>query len=169
MTASLLSHQENACSNEDAPEYDEELSLPFVDDYLPALLAQASKLISTEFHREVQMAGFSVTEWRILASLTGQPGISIGGLAQISVSKQPTVTRLLDRMEARGYVERFAHGTDRRVTMVRITEAGKTIVASLIQKAKEHERRVLQPFGLKRAEALKVTLRRIIELHRPLG
>lgn len=141
--------------------------LPFVDDYLAALLAQASKLISTEFHVAVQAAGFSVTEWRILATLTGSPGISTGGLAQVSVSKQPTVTRLLDRMEAKGYVERFAHATDRRITMVRITPAGQTIVADLIAQAKEHERRVLAPFGLKRAEALKITLRRIIELHRP--
>ena len=169
MTVPPTSRREPPYSTDDIPEDDDELTLPFVDDYLPALLAQASKLISTEFHREVQRAGFSVTEWRILASLTGQPGISIGGLAQISVSKQPTVTRLLDRMEARGYVERFAHGTDRRITMVRITPAGQTIVANLVEKAKEHERRVLQPFGLKRAEALKVTLRRIIELHRPVG
>lgn len=148
---------------------DEVPSLPFVDDYLPALLAQASKLISTEFHAVVQAAGFSITEWRILATLTGKPGISIGGLAQVSVSKQPTVTRLLDRMEAKGYVERFAHDTDRRITMVRITPDGQTIVADLIRRAKEHELRVLQPFGLKRAEALKVTLRRIIELHRMPG
>ena len=168
MTAPPLSSQESPYPTGDEPE-DDALPLPFVDGYLPALLAQASKLISTEFHREVEMAGFSVTEWRILASLTGQPGISIGGLAQISVSKQPTVTRLLDRMEARGYVERFAHETDRRITMVRITAAGQTIVASLILKAKEHERRILQPFGLKRAETLKVTLRRIIELHRLPG
>ena len=148
---------------------DAEPLLHFVDDYLPALLAQASRLISTEFHAVVQAAGFSVTEWRILATLTGKSGLSIGGLAQITVSKQPTVTRLLDRMEAKGYVERFAHDTDRRITMVRITPAGQTIVADLIREAKEHELRVLQPFGLKRAEALKVTLRRIIELHRLPG
>ncbi|ACY30750.1 MarR family winged helix-turn-helix transcriptional regulator [Comamonas thiooxydans] len=143
--------------------------MPFVEDYLPALLAQASKLISAEFHTVVESEGFSITEWRILASLTGTSGISTGRLAQISVSKQPTVTRLLDRMEAKGYVERFAHDTDRRLTMVRIAPAGQTIVADLIRKAKEHELRVLQPFGLKRAEALKVTLRRIIELHLPPG
>ena len=148
---------------------DDSPALPFVDDYLPALLAQASKLISGEFHTEVQAAGFSVTEWRILATLTGKPGISIGRLAQVSVSKQPTVTRLLDRMEAKGYVERFAHDTDRRMTMVRITPGGQTIVADLVRRAKEHELRVLQPFGLKRAESLKVTLRRIIELHRMPG
>ncbi len=133
---------------------DDEPVLPFVDDYLAALLAQASKLISTEFHAVVQAAGFSVSEWRILASLIGSPGISTGGLAQLSVSKQPTVTRLLDRMEAKGYVERFAHESDRRITLVRITPAGQTIVADLIEQAKEHERRVLAPIGLKRAEAL---------------
>mgnify|MGYP006165824159 CR=1 FL=1 len=114
----------------------------------------------------VQAAGFSVTEWRILATLASKPGLSIGGLAEITVSKQPTVTRLLDRMEAKALVERYPHDTDRRVTMVRITPKGRTIVAHLMEQAKEHEHRVLQPFGLKRAESLKVTLRRIIELHR---
>ena len=137
----------------------------FVENYLPALLAQASRLISTEFHAVVQASGFSVTEWRILATLTGSEGMSIGGLAQVSVSKQPTVTRLLDRMEAKGHVQRFDHDTDRRVTMVRITPQGRKIVAGLIRQAKAHEQRVLEPFGAAPAEELKSTLRRIIELH----
>ena len=38
-------------------------SLPFVDDYLPALLAQASKLISSEFHEVVQSSGASWRPW----------------------------------------------------------------------------------------------------------
>lgn len=141
--------------------------LPFVDNYLAALLAQASALISTEFHTVVQASGFSVTEWRILATLTGSNGMSIGGLAQVSLAKQPTVTRLLDRMETKAYVERYAHETDRRITMVRITHHGQKILSDLIRQAKEHERRVLEPFGLNQAEELKETLRKIIELHRP--
>ena len=43
--------------------------LPFVDDYLPALLGQASHLIQSEFHRVVKAKGLSVAEWRVLASL----------------------------------------------------------------------------------------------------
>lgn len=119
------------------PQDEHDAALPFVEDYLPALLAQASKLISAEFHAVVEAEGFSVTEWRILASLTGSQGISTGRLAQISVTKQPTVTRLLDRMEAKGYVERFAHESDRRLTMVRIAPAGQATLADLIRKAKE--------------------------------
>ena len=65
-----------------------------------------------------------------MASLAGGEPISIGQLAQITVMKQPTVTRLLDRMEAKGQVERLPHDSDRRVTLVRITPAGTRLVSS---------------------------------------
>ena len=139
--------------------------LHFVDDYLPALLAQASQLISSEFHEVARQHGFSVSEWRVMASLAGGEPISIGQLAQVTVTKQPTVTRLLDRMEARGQVERLPHDSDRRITLVRITREGAKAVEHLMELAREHELRVLEPFGLARAEELKRILRRLIELH----
>ena len=138
----------------------------FVDDYLPALLAQASHSISGEFHRVVKAKGFTVSEWRVLATLAGSDPMSIGQLAEITVSKQPTLTRVLDRMEARGQVKRIAHEGDRRVTLVGIMLVGGRLVAGLIQLAREHENRVLEPFGLQRAAELKAILRQLIELHR---
>jgi DNA-binding MarR family transcriptional regulator len=137
----------------------------FVDDYLPALLAQASQLISSEFHRIAKAKGFTVSEWRVLASLAGNDPMSIGRLAEITVTKQPTVTRVLDRMEARGHVKRLSHETDRRVTLVAITPTG-SLVSGLIKLAREHEQRVLEPFGLARAADLKETLKQMIEMHR---
>ena len=141
-------------------------STRFVDDYLPALLAQASQLISGEFHRVVTAHGFTVSEWRVLATLAGNDPMSIGRIAQITTIKQPTATRLLDRMEAKGHVERLEKDGDRRITLVRITPAGSRMVSRLIPLAREHEQRVLEPFGLQRAEDLKSTLRSIVELHR---
>ena len=138
----------------------------FVDDYLPALLAQASQLISGEFHRIAKAKGFTVSEWRVLASLAGNDPMSIGRLAQVTVTKQPTVTRVLDRMEARGHVKRLSHETDRRITLVAITPTGNRLVSGLIKLAREHEHRVLEPFGLARAAELKETLKQMIELHR---
>lgn len=138
----------------------------FVDDYLPALLAQASRLISGEFHLVVTAQGFTVSEWRVLASLAGSEPVNIGQLAEITTMKQPTVTRVLDRMQARGLIERLPNEADRRVTLVRITAAGTRLVSKLIPLALQHERRVLEPFGQQRAEDLKATLRKLIELHR---
>jgi DNA-binding MarR family transcriptional regulator len=137
----------------------------FVDDYLPALLAQASALISSEFHLVARKNGFSVSEWRVMATLAGEVPTSIGQLAQITLTKQPTVTRLLDRMESSGLVARLPHDSDRRVTLVRITRKGARMVEHLMELAREHEKRVLEPFGLQRAEELKTTLRQMIALH----
>jgi DNA-binding MarR family transcriptional regulator len=141
----------------------------FVDDYLPALLAQASQLISGEFHRIVTGKGMTVSEWRVLASLAGSEPMSIGELARTSVMKQPTLTRVLDRMQARGHVRRVAHETDRRMTVIEITPAGSRQVANLIELAREHERRVLEPFGMARSIELKKTLKKMIELHASLA
>jgi DNA-binding MarR family transcriptional regulator len=141
----------------------------FVDDYLPALLAQAHDVISGEFHRIVTAQGFTVSEWRVLATLAGAEPISVGALARTTVLKQPTLTRVLDRMQARGQVRRVAHESDRRITLVAITPVGSKVVAGLIELARDHERRVLEPFGLARSADLKATLRQMIEWHRNLG
>jgi len=113
----------------------------FVDRYLPALLAKASVLISTDFHAIVKAHGLSVSEWRVLSTLVDNKSMSIGHLAQVAVTKQPTATRLLDRMEAQGHVERVSHDIDRRVTMVRITSSGRQIVSHLVARAEIHESR----------------------------
>jgi DNA-binding MarR family transcriptional regulator len=141
----------------------------FVDDYLPALLAQASHLISGEFHRIVTQQGFTVSEWRVLATLAGAEPMSISALARLTVLKQPTLTRVLDRMESRKHVRRIPHESDRRITLVAIAPAGQQLVEGLIELAAEHERRVLEPFGLERSAVLKDTLKKMIELHRHLA
>jgi DNA-binding MarR family transcriptional regulator len=137
----------------------------FASDYLPALLAQASELISHEFHRVVLSKGFTVTEWRVLASLSNAVALSIGQIARLSVTTQPTVTRVIDKLEARGDVRRLPGPGDRRITMVEITPAGREMVAELIDLARQNEQRVLLPFGEQRSAELKAALQQIIALH----
>lgn len=144
-------------------------AMPFVGDYLPALLGQAAQLIQGEFHRVVREHGFSVSEWRVLATLAGGDSMTTGRLAEVSLTKGPTATRLLDRMVARGQVERLPDSVDRRITRVRITPEGQRTVSALISLAREHESRVLAPFGLDQVDALKATLRGLIERRRRSG
>lgn len=140
----------------------------FVDDYLPALLAQASHLISSEFHKVVRRQHLSVSEWRVLATLAslevGQT-YATGQLARITLNKQPTLTRLLDRMATMGHIERQSDASDRRITLVQISKSGRQLVELLIVLAREHERRVLEPFGQEAGAQLKQVLRRMIDMH----
>ena len=139
----------------------------FVDNYLPALLGQAWYLVSTQFHAVVEQHGLSVLEWRVLSTLARDGAMTISTLAQTTVSKQPTVTRLLTRLEAQKYVERSISLDDRRYTLVRLTRSGRRLVSGLVVLAEKHESEILAPFEAKKIEALKEVLRELIAQHSP--
>ena len=138
----------------------------FVDAYLPALLLQAHDLVASEFHLVAAEHGLAPSEWRVLATLASGEPTSIGHLAQTVVMKQPTVTRLLDRMESTGHVRRVPHGGDRRVTLVAITPGGQALASRLVALARAHESRVLEPFGARGAAGFKQQLLKLIALRR---
>ena len=139
----------------------------FIDGYLAYLLAQASSRISREFHREVTAAGLSVTEWRVLASLAGSDGESISALSQLALTKQPTLSKVVQRMEADGLVERTRVRSDRRQTVVRATPKGRRLASMLCERALRHQQAVLGPFGADNARMLLAMLRELLALHPP--
>lgn len=140
----------------------------FVDGYLAYLLAQASQRISAEFHLQVRAAGLSVTEWRVLASLEGSAGETIGTLAVLAITKQPTLSKVVQRMEADGLVERTGVRADRRQTRVCITTKGRNLIAGLCEQALQHQKAVLAPFGEERATLLIEMLEVLMTEHVPL-
>jgi len=141
----------------------------FVDDYLANLLGLAANLIMTEFHAIVAQHDLSPSEWRVLATVASVPDgedCSMARLMHFTGAKQPTLTRLLDRMVEAGHVERMDAQQDRRVTLMRLSPKGNMLVRKLINLAQAHEARVLEPLGPAAGESLKKVLKRLIELHR---
>jgi DNA-binding MarR family transcriptional regulator len=132
---------------------------PFYGDYLPYLVARAAFLILGDFHALLKRFRMPVLEWRVLASLSGGHGYTIGALARITLCKQPTLSRLIDRLEARGLARREEAPEDRRQSVVVITARGKKRIAPVLATARRHERRVLQGFRAKDVAALKRLLR----------
>lgn len=61
----------------------------------------------------------------------GQEGLTCGDVGARLVQHDPDVTRLLDRLEKRGLIERRRSTEDRRVVRTSITEAGLSMLAEL--------------------------------------
>src|SRR5256885_6476069 len=136
---------------------------PFVEDYLSYLLARASALVWEQFHRQVEENGLTVPVWRVLATLSGDDGLPVSKLAEIVLEKQPTLTKIIDRMESDGLVKRREDDDDRRQTRVYITVRGRKLVTPMLRQAKRHERDVLEDFSTADARKLKVILRGVIK------
>ena len=135
----------------------------FVDSYLPYLLARASFTISSEFHAQVEAAGFTVSEWRILASLSGVKQRTVGELADIVLAKQPTVTKMVLRMASEDLVMRAPCTQDKRQAWVSITPKGQKLVKPLLTKAALHEKNVLSSLGEPQSRALKSILQKLFK------
>ncbi|MEJ8572566.1 flavin reductase [Microbaculum marinum] len=135
---------------------------PFSEDYLLYLLARASSLASAEFHAELARIGVPVPMWRILAILSGSDGHPVGEIAARALLKQPTVTKIIDRLQDLGYVTRKPGVGDRRRVLVEISPAGEELVASLILRAREHEDRLLDAQTPAESEILKRVLQQLI-------
>ncbi len=135
----------------------------FVDDFLSSLLLRAGHAISEEFLKEIEKQKLTVTEWRVLATLSDGDGLTIGQLADMVIAKQPTVTKIIDRMSEAGLVERHTGQVDKRQTTIYTTERGKELVRDLLRRAKVAETSALRRFSDGEVETLKLTLRRMIE------
>jgi DNA-binding MarR family transcriptional regulator len=90
----------------------------------------------------------------------GADGLASGDVGERMVSREPDVTRLLDRMETRGLVARQRSVADRRVVMVRLTPAGLRLVNDLDEPVQQMHARQLGHLSGEELGALNMLLER---------
>lgn len=133
----------------------------FIDSYLGYLLGQANHALYKDFDAHVRAAGLSSIEWRVLATLHDGPPLTVGQLAHEVLSKQPTVTKLVQRMHEQGWVALQADAADQRRKRVVATAAGKRLVRPLVAQALAHEATLLRAFDAPERALLKKLLGRL--------
>ncbi|MBC7604445.1 MAG: winged helix-turn-helix transcriptional regulator [Ramlibacter sp.] len=131
----------------------------FVDDYLGYLLGQANHALYKDFDAHVRAAGLSSIEWRVLATLHDSQPLSVSQLAHEVLAKQPTVTKLVQRMCGHNWLVLRADAGDQRRTLVATTAQGKRLVKPLVEEARRHEVRMLTSLG----STEKVALRKLLQ------
>ncbi|HSF99852.1 MAG TPA: MarR family transcriptional regulator [Vicinamibacterales bacterium] len=122
-------------------------------DTFVALLKVAGEL-ERQSAELLKQHDLSVTQYNVLRILrgTGADGATCGEIASRLIKHDPDVTRLLDRLERRGLVERARDAADRRVVRTRITGTGMEILGELDKPVDELHRR---QFGHMGQDALK--------------
>jgi len=114
--------------------------------------------------RVLKPAGLSESQFNLLRILRGcsPDGLSSSRIAERMVKHDPDLTRLLDRLEAGGLVEKFRDTRDRRVVNARITKAGLSVVERISEAARRTLVAALRPLGPRKLE----TLANLLELVR---
>lgn len=102
----------------------------------------------------------SATQYNVLRILRGSAdGLACGEIANRMITRDPDVTRLLDRLEKRGLISRRRETRDRRLVTARITPEGLKLLARLDEPVQEAHRRQLGHLGPERLRAVAELLR----------
>ena len=95
------------------------------DDFIGVMISDVARLMRTAFDRRVRKLGLTRAQWLALTRLHRRPGASQSELADMMEVEKATAGRLIDRLEAKGWVERRAQDGDRRINRVYLTAGGR--------------------------------------------
>jgi DNA-binding MarR family transcriptional regulator len=106
--------------------------------------------------------GLSATQYNVLRILrgAGPEGLACREVGCRMISRDPDITRLMDRMESRGLIARARGEEDRRVVKTRITAEGLRILGELDAPVQELHRRQLHHLPAKELRQLSLLLER---------
>jgi DNA-binding MarR family transcriptional regulator len=94
-------------------------------------LHDVARMLRTRFDRWARTYGLTRAQGVILARLSRQPGLSQIELAAICEVEPITIGRLVDRLEARGLLERRPDPNDRRIRRLHLLPAAKSMIAKI--------------------------------------
>ncbi len=116
------------------------------------ILNDVARLMRVVFDRRVKPLGLTRSQWWVLNHLFRNNGATQSELAEILEIEKATLGRLLDRMEAKGWIRREGHATDRRVKQVFLTDEVEPAVKAMRATAAELRRDALASFEVEDRE-----------------
>lgn len=97
------------------------------------------------FLHEAADSGITPVQYAALQTVANQPEVDQRTLAALAGLDTSTLGSVIDRLEARGLIERRASASDRRVRLLRLTPAGRRTLDGLIPAMRRAQRRILAP------------------------
>ena len=118
-------------------------------------LLRTTDMLSRGLIAVLKEEDLSATQYNVLRILRGAPeGLPCGEVANRMITRDPDITRLLDRLEKRGLISRTRETRDRRMVMARITPQGLKLLGRLDEPVQETHRKQLGHLGRDRLRAL---------------
>ena len=118
-------------------------------------LLRTTDMLSRGLVQILKVEDVSSTQYNVLRILRGAPqGLPCGEIASRMITRDPDVTRLLDRLEKRELISRCRETEDRRTVRARIAPEGLKLLARLDEPVQAAHRKQLGHLGRRRLQAL---------------
>ena len=135
-----------------------------LDRFIPYRLSVTSNVVSDVISTAYEaLFGLSIPEWRIVAVVAEQDGITQQGVCIATRMDKVTVSRATIALADRGLIIREPNRADRRSRLLALSEAGRRLYADVAPKAIEFEERIFSIFPAEELDRFMAMLRAIEE------
>jgi DNA-binding MarR family transcriptional regulator len=118
-------------------------------------MLRTADLLSRRLVPVLKESALSPAQYNVLRILRGaREGLPCGEIAARMITRDPDITRLLDRLEKQGLIARNREARDRRTVLTRITSKGLNLLARLDQPVLQAHRKLLGHLGQGRLRKL---------------
>lgn len=132
-----------------------------LDDYVLYNLVRTAATYNEAMEKALKRRGLDMLTWRVLMLLDDASPSPVGLIARRSVTKTPTLTRALDRMEAMGLIARVSVPGDRRFVGVTMTRKAARTLGEVKAIGEEVFRQALAGVSARDARRLTQLLRKV--------
>lgn len=133
------------------------------DESVGYLMRRILSAVSIEVEHELEPTGLTNAQWLPLLKLYMGSASTVAELARGCQLDAGAMTRLLDRLEAKGLVRRVRSSEDRRVVNLELTAEGRTAAKRIPAVLCGVQNAHLQGFTQQEWQTLKSLLRRILD------
>lgn len=118
-----------------------------LDRNLEFLINDVSRLLRREFGRRIRDLDLTRSQWWVMVHLIRFDGYNQTRLAEELEIGKVALGGLLDRLEARGWIERRPDPVDRRAKRVFLTESGRPLIVEMQDRARDVHRQMVRGFS----------------------
>lgn len=130
-----------------------------LDTFIPYQVVVLSGYFGQELLKVYTEYGLSISDWRVIASVSGNPGMTAIDIAAQVHLDEVAVHRAVKSLEDRGLLRRYADDEDRRRKPLVVTAKGRAVYRKVVPKVLSFERWVLMKLLPEEREALVSVLR----------
>jgi len=135
----------------------------WLDGFFPYRLYRASKKIQLRLQTRLRAMRMSSSQWRVISVLKAYGALSIGEIVEATLMEQPTISRVVARLEKNDLVTRRPSTRDSRMALISLTASGVEVFRQIIPAALRHQELALTGIGRKEIAQVVATLEKIEE------
>ncbi len=133
-----------------------------LEKFLPYRLSVLSNRLSAAIAESYsQRFGLSIPEWRVMAVLARDAGLSAAEVAERTAMDKVAVSRAVSRLLSTGRAQRETASGDRRRSMLELTPEGRRIYARITPALRKYEAELLAGLGARERQTLDALLTRL--------